>query len=633
VEDPLSISLIAQSLVSIPISFVYVIVLLLFSGFISGAEVAFFSLKEHDIKKLAATKPAAAQRINVLLESPKRLLATILVANNLCNIALIIYTDSLSNLLFSSPDWHPYMTILLKILGISFIILFFGEILPKIYARQNAPKFALRAIPLIHILNPLLSVLTIPLIKIGKWLEQKTKTEEVSQEELNTAIHLTVDESVSEEERNIWKGIVSFGKITVKETMKPRMDVVSLEIGMSYSQVLDKIRGEGYSRMPVYRESFDQIEGVLYIKDLLPFLQETAAFPWQKLLRKPLFVPENKPVDDLLREFQQKKMHLAIVVDEYGGSSGIVTMEDLLEEIVGEINDEFDEDDIQYVKINANTYTFEGKTSLIDLCRIIKIDYETLESFAGESDTLAGLILNNTGHLPQKGETLILEKLTFKVESVDKKRIKRVKVILQKNNPVSHLLSLFIFLSLVFSSCNNPSSEFIPKPMGYPVLNLPAFQTKQLILNCPYTFEYQSYANVFPAERNGPDANDCWINIKYTPFSATLFITYLPVNGNLETLISEANKQVNNHVMMAERIDRSPMVYPDNHVYGTVFRLYGKPATPFQFYLTDSTQHFIRGVLYFDYLPNYDSIAPILHFFEKELTSISETTKWETPTF
>lgn len=405
-----------------------VFLLLVCSAMISASEVAFFSLSQKELDEIK--QDSLRKKVQHLLGYPKKLLATILIANNSVNIAIVILSGFIMTDLLSAVSWPGWLLFTIQVGVVTFFILLFGEIVPKIYATYQ-PQAIIRmmATPL-GFMNVAFSWVSAPLILSGNFLDKRLKKHELSlsANELNRVIEMTNDDSVTEEEKKIWKGVVEFGTITVKETMKPRTDVMAVEYDTSFQELLGFILQAGYSRIPVYRENFDAIAGVLYIKDVLPHIHEDGNYSWQQLIRPPFYVPENKMIDDLLKEFQEKKMHMAIVVDEFGGTSGIVTLEDIIEEIVGEINDEFDDEDVIYSRLDDSNYVFEGKTTLVNLCRIIQIPYEQIEPFAGDADTLAGLILNVNERLPERGKVLTVTNLRFTVESVDKRRIKRVKV-------------------------------------------------------------------------------------------------------------------------------------------------------------------------------------------------------------
>jgi len=408
--------------------------LLLLSALISGAEVAFFSLSQVEIDKAIESKFNQQKTVVSLLENPQKLLATILIANNFINILIVLIFAYIGEAIF---DNIPSMILkfLIEIVLVTFLILLFGEVLPKVYATRNALKFAsFMAYPL-QFLNSILSVISVPLMSLTNVVENKLgkKQSNLSVEKLSQALELTSDEATTKDEQKILEGIVSFGNTETGQIMTPRIDIFALSDDEVYEDVISKIVKKGFSRNPVYHDNVDEIIGVLYAKDLLPHLNKKL-FNWQKLVREPYFVPENKKLDDLLKEFQEKKNHLAVVVDEYGGTSGIITLEDVIEEIVGDINDEFDDDDISYSKIDANNYLFEGKTNLKDFYRII--DIETTEDFEdnkGESETIAGFILEVYGKFPKKNEIIKFKNYSFKIEAMDNKRIKKVKVTIHRN--------------------------------------------------------------------------------------------------------------------------------------------------------------------------------------------------------
>jgi len=418
------------------INFLIVFLLLLFSAMISGTEIAFFSLTPAQLDEIKTSTAKKDILIIRLLESPKRLLATILITNNFINVAIVIFSTYITTTLFNLTDF-PVLAFVIQVIVITALILFIGEIMPKIYATQFSVRFAkIMAIPLqilIKIFYPLSSVLVKSTSVIGKQLSKRKL--QISMNELSEAIDITSDEDVAGENTKILKGIVKFGDIEVKEIMKSRMDVTAIDTKIIFKKLLEIILESGYSRIPAYEESFDNIKGILYIKDLLPHLGKDNNFKWQDLLRPAFYVPENKKISDLLKEFQEKKIHLAIVVDEYGGTSGIITLEDILEEIVGDISDEFDieDDEFSYKKLDDNNYIFEGKTTLIDFCKIVKGDPEIFDEVKGDPDSLAGVILELEGKIPDKDTSIAFHDFIFKIISVDKRRIKQIKVSIKKN--------------------------------------------------------------------------------------------------------------------------------------------------------------------------------------------------------
>lgn len=408
-----------------------IIVLLFFSAMVSGSEVAFFSLTHSRIEDIRKKKKPASQNIITLLERPKRLLATILIANNVINIAIILISTMVFRELFNF-EASPLLGFVVQVILVTFILLLFGEVMPKVYSGQNPEKFAsFMATPLI-VIRKIFWPLSALLIRSTRIIDERLgkKRSNISMDDLSHALEITADNTTTEEDKNILRGIVSFGNIDAREIMRSRLDVVALEITLPFPKLLSIILDTGYSRLPVYRDSFDNVEGILYIKDLLPYLEKGDSFDWTKLVRPCFFVPESKKISDLLREFQEKKIHMAVVVDEYGGTSGIVTLEDILEEIVGEINDEFDIDESIHSKIDAHTYVFEGKTLLKDFCKITGADYSLFDDVKGEADTLAGLLLEIKQELPFKGEKVHFRNFEFLVEGVDNRRIKRIKVVI-----------------------------------------------------------------------------------------------------------------------------------------------------------------------------------------------------------
>lgn len=417
------------------INFIVLIALLISSALISGTEVAFFSLSQTDLNELS--NDGKDENIIVkLLERPRRLLATILITNNFINILIVLLFASLADTIFGDFDYqlnlHFFFVpvrFLIEVILVTFLILLFGEVLPKVYASRNAMPFSKKMSKFIHVINILLTPFSTPLISLTKFVEKKlgSRNTNFSVETLSQALELTSDGATTKDEQKILEGIVNFGNTETVQIMKPRIDLFALSDTETYENVLTKILENGYSRNPVYKENIDNIVGVLYAKDLLAHLNKKD-FKWQNLVREAFFVPENKKLDDLLDNFRARKNHLAIVVDEYGGTSGIVTLEDVIEEIVGDINDEFDDDDLAYSKIDENNYIFEGKTSIKDFCRVLDDeDEEIFEQEKGESETIAGFILEISGKFPKKGEKINFKNYTFTIEALDKKRIKQIK--------------------------------------------------------------------------------------------------------------------------------------------------------------------------------------------------------------
>ena len=402
------------------------VILLIFSGFISGSEVALFSLSKSEIESKSDLK--SFKIIINLLEKPNKLLATILVANNLINIGIVILFTKIGEVLFSAIG-SPLIKFFLEIVVATFLILLFGEILPKIYASRNNISFSrIIAYPL-RILDIIFSPISLPMQKFSNYIKNKLaiQNSNISIDQISHALDLTRPEDTTKQEQKILKGIVNFGNIDTKEIMRPRIDIFALDSKLKSEEIIKSITTTNHSRIPVFDENLDKIIGVLHIKDLLPFLDKKE-FQWKKLLRKPLFIPENKKLDDLMLEFQEKKVHLAIVVDEYGGTSGLVSLEDVIEEIVGDISDEFDDDNLLYSKIDDQNFIFDGKTSLHDLCRIINENKNIFDQYKGDAETIAGFILEISKSFPKKNSKINFMKFIFTIESIDKKRIKQIKL-------------------------------------------------------------------------------------------------------------------------------------------------------------------------------------------------------------
>jgi len=408
--------------------------LLIVSGFASGSEIAFFSLSPTDLNEIEESNDKCDRQIMELRKDSERTLATILITNNLVNVTIIMLCNYFFAHVvdFGNAVWLQFLVITVLL---TFLLLLFGEIIPKVYCAQHAlsvcRSFAGSIIALRHLFRPLSNIL----IRSGSLAGKVVQTENhvLSVDDLEQALELT-DKSELKDEQNMLEGIVRFGDETAKEIMTSRQDVVDLDFRSSFAEVLQCIVENNYSRIPVYQDSIDNVRGILYIKDLLPHLSKPSSFRWQSLIRPPYFVPETKKIDDLLREFQANKVHIAIVVDEFGGTSGLVTLEDILEEIVGEINDEYDEEERNFVRVNANTYIFEGKTLLSDFYKVLHIDDDTFEDIEGDADTLAGLMLELKGDFPAVHEKLDYNQFTFEILELDERRISKVKVIVHDEN-------------------------------------------------------------------------------------------------------------------------------------------------------------------------------------------------------
>ena len=430
--EPLFISLFVFDIMQ-TINLFALIVLLVFSALISGSEVALFSLTPTDLKE----EEKASKNLRIiakLLDNPKKLLATILVANNFINIAIVLLFDALGELYFKDLDyvWLGWIRVrfLVEVGVAAFLILLFGEILPKLYASRNRVKFAKFMARPLGILDWIISPVSIPMRSITVRIHNRLGKQKsnLSVDQLSQALELTSDKDTTDEEKKILEGIVSFGNTDTKQVMRPRMDIFALNSVASYQEILPEVIKNGYSRIPVYEDSIDKVIGILYVKDLLPHINQ-AFFDWIPLLREPYFVPENKKLDDLLNDFKNKKNHLAIVVDEYGGTSGLISLEDIIEEIVGDISDEFDDEDLIFSKLDDKNYVFEGRTALKDFYKVLKLENNGIfEDKKGDAETIAGLLLEISGSFPKRGEIIALNQYTFKIESLDNKRIKQVKL-------------------------------------------------------------------------------------------------------------------------------------------------------------------------------------------------------------
>jgi putative hemolysin len=408
-----------------------VVVLLLCSAAASASETAFFSLSPSQLNEIRSSKTPVNKRIVHLLENSKLLLATILIANNLVNVGIVIISTYLANhyLDFSS---NPLLGFLFQVVIITALLLLLGEIMPKVVATRKPVKIASFLATPLSIMQKILYPFSRLLVGSTRFIDKRHahKYHNITLDDISNAIDITADGKVDDEDRKIMKSITRFGDINAREIMSPRVDLTAIDDTDSFAQVQKVIVESGYSRIPVYNDTPDTITGILYIKDLLPHLSEADSFDWKSLVRPPFFIPENKPINDLMQEFQEKKIHMAVVVDEYGGTSGIITLEDIIEEIVGEINDEFDveAENIFYSRIDNHNYVFEGKTTINDMCRVLGLDDRIFDEAKGESESLAGLILELAGKMPATGETFSLGEFTFRVEAADKRRIKKVKI-------------------------------------------------------------------------------------------------------------------------------------------------------------------------------------------------------------
>ncbi len=412
--------------------------LLLCSGLISASEIAFFSLNPNDLDTLKKEKTPRSAMVLEWREKPKELLSIVLITNNFVNVGIVILgallTDDISKRIFSPETLeHPILVFLLQVVLITLVLLIFGEMVPKLYANKNALAISQKMATPLRIISktPPFSWLSSVLMKSTDLINKKTKKLDMrlSSNDLEQAVALTKDMNGSEEEHKMLEGIVRFGNTEVCQIMCSRVDTVALDTKMDFKEVYNVILESGFSRFPVFEERFDNIVGILYVKDLLEHLNQPPEFNWQNLMRPAFFVPENKKIDDLLKDFQEKKMHMAVVVDEYGGANGIVTLEDVLEEIVGDITDEFDEDEVVHTKVNDYTFVFEGKTPLLDMYKVLDLEESDYEDLRGDSESVAGFIIEQSGRIMRKNERLTVKNLTFIVEAADKKRIKLIRVI------------------------------------------------------------------------------------------------------------------------------------------------------------------------------------------------------------
>lgn len=619
------------------VEFSIIAILLVCSAIIAAAEVSFFSLAPADFELLKQDNSSQSQKLIEVLDKPKSLIATIVMSHNLVNIGVVIISEMLFAQHFDFSD-SPLTGFVIKVVIVTFIILLIGEVIPKIYASKNPRGLALKMIQAFAIVQRLLSPFVFVLVSIAGAFDKRIKqsTPDLSVDQLSQALELTTSEHTPEEERKILQGIVEFGNTEVSQIMKPRIDVVAFDETTPFLEVIDLIIKNGFSRVPIYSETLDNVVGVLFIKDLIAHLDKDNSFKWQTLLRPAFFVPESKKIDDLMKEFQSKKIHLAIVVDEYGGTNGIVTLEDIIEEVIGEINDEFDVEELVYSKLDDNNYVFEAKIPLNDLYRVLDIDGEVFEEKKGESDTLAGFILELSGKIPVKNEKIEFENYSFTIESVDKRRIKRIKltIIHHEEQGAFHdggkiiptlLLPFLLALSLLFSGCED---EFTPKPRGYFRIDLPTNSFQSFKENCPYSFAYSKAAKIMAYQ--GKQVENCWYNITYPRLNATIHLSYTPLKNrsDLEMQLNNSRALVYKHTVKADGIEEIPINYVSKKVYGLLYNISGNSASQTQFYLTDSASHFVRCALYFNSSPNADSLAPVLNYINTDIDKFIESFEW-----
>ena len=616
------------------------VVLLFISGYLSGAETAFFAITPVQFFELKEAESKRSKLVYKLLENPKRLLATLLIIINFINIAIVVLSSLIIDEVFDFT-FHNWLGFFIQVIIVTFVIVLFCEVMPKIYAAQNALRSASRSAFAVFVLDKILRPLSTILVMSTSIVEKRygQKGYDVSVDELTHAIDITSDKSTPEEEKKILKGIARFGNIDVKQIMKSRMDVIAFDQKLRFSELFPLIVEHRYSRVPVFDGSFDNVIGVLCIKDLLPFLNDknNDSFEWLNQIRPAYFVPESKKINDLLQDFQEMKNHLAIVVDEYGGSSGIVTLEDVLEEIVGEINDEFDDDELFYSRLDNNNYIFEGKTNLNDICRVIEIDRKIFDTDNENVDTLAGLILEIRGCIPQRNEIIKLNDIKFTIESADRKRIKRVKITLpEKNIPGNTtdgrfsnsrlLMILVVFFQFSFlTACNE---DYVPKQKAYFRITLPEKKYERFTSSmCPFSFDTPVYSQVVPDKKKKSDA--CWFNVEFPQFKGTLYLSYKSVHNDLKKYIEDSHTLSMKHISRASGLQEQVIENYSKKVYGIYYDVKGNAASSIQFYLTDSSANFIRGALYFYAVPNRDSLAPVLNFVEEDVKHLIESFSWK----
>lgn len=597
------------------------------SALCSSSENAFFSHKESDLEDLREDKSASARALLNLLEKPKQLLATILVLNSLANVAFVLLFLFFSQLLFNFQD-NAWLQFAIEAVGVTLIILIFGEVVPKVYATQHYRQSArLLSLPM-RAFQGMLWPLTSGLVKMGSLLEKRSKPQssELTPEELSEAIDMTSTEADAEQEKEILKGIVNMGNIQAKQIMVSRLDMVALDESWAFDKVLETFREHGYSRMPVFRGSADQIIGILNAKHLLPHLDKPESFEWQSLCLDAFFIPENKPIDDLLAELRQKRTHLAIVVDEFGGTSGLITLEDILEEVLGEMDDEFDREEAQDMqRLNAYTYWLEGKVLLVDFIRECDLPLGIFDELELESDSVAGLLTEQLGRIPRRGDTLTIAGLVFLVTAADPRRVKKVKVTLPHEAPSTSSMASLIYaliLALGLVACSGDES-FVPKPKGYPRMFLPEKSfVEYRESGSPFECRIPAYAHMDFDTVHA--SRDPWYNLQFPGFNATLHLTYYRVSDwqLFDSLLFDSRRLVYKHLQRADDISELPVSQINPNLRGLVFDIVGNTATNLNFFVTDSSRNFVRGALYFNQHTNMDSIAPAYRFIRQDIDSL-----------
>ena len=626
------------------------LLLLVVSAFVSGSEIAFFSLGPGDRSALSEAEDERSRAVLDLLEGPgdgqgpRQLLATILVLNNAVNILIILLSTVLmQHWLPAMPAW---LSVLLQVLGVTFLIVLFGEVLPKVHANRNPLGLARTMARPLKLARTVLRPAWQPMNALAASLSSRVETAppDLSVEDLEHAVQVTDSEERTEEEKRILSGIVNFGSKDVKQIMTPRTDVTAFAHDLDWSQIKGDMSECGFSRVPIHTDGLDQIKGILYAKDLLAHRKEDNV-DWNALLRQPFFVPENRMIDDLLRDFQSMKVHLAIVVDEYGGTSGIVTLEDVIEEIVGEISDEFDDEDILYSRINEHTVVFQGKTALVDAYRILGIDGSEFEAEKGESDTLGGFIVEQLARLPKPGETLRFNGISLVAEAVDRRRVLQVKVTLPHDSaprtegdrgagspsspgkngggPVlTVLIGLLSLCGVAMTGCGGDPP--VPRPKGYFRIALHDTLFRPVELDCPLAFPLSVGALLEPVRDFAPDS--CWFNLVYPTYRARIHCTYAD-GVDLEPVMEDAFQLAYEHEIKADAIRVQQSDRPDG---GKALRwdIAGDAASPLQFLCTDGQERFLRGALYFELRPNADSLAPVVARIGQDVEHLLNQIEW-----
>lgn len=614
-------------LISTILQGILLIVLLFLSALISGSEVAYFSLTPSEYQQLESDNSQKSKLVLNLLQDPQRLLATILIGNNFVNVAIIMLSAFVSSAVIDFGN-ATVLQFIFETIIITTLILFFGEVMPKIFAKQHRLSFTkVMAYPL-QFMSALFKPVALLLMKSTGIVNNrlsKHQNSNISIDDLQEALHLT--SNGIREEKDMLESIVKFSNLTAIDIMTPRMDVVAIDYSENFDTVLDTVIESGYSRIPVYDERPDDIKGILYVKDLLPHIdkQNVSDFDWHTLLRNPYYVPENKKTNDLLAEFQSSKNHMAIVVDEYGGMQGIVTLEDILEEIVGEISDELDTDEAKlWQRLSDGSIIFEGKISLNDFFKVTNIEETELDDKRGDAETLAGFLLEINGLIPQKKDIIRYKDLIFEIVAADVRRIKKVKY-----HSAKAILALFGLLSVMLtSSC---SDGYVPKPHGYFRIDLPEHKYESFdSLALPYSFDKSQYAVVSPDNKSAADEH--WINISYPQWNCKIHVTYRDIRGIVEQALEDNRKLAYKHTVKADAIGEEYYDDSENGLYGAMYIIKGNAATPMQFAITDSIANLFRGSVYFWGRPNQDSLAPVVDYLEKDVAKLIESFRFKNQT-